>query len=195
LRNPIKAIYWKVLKGPGTPRAAPSGLVPLRPLPVPTVDEKNHPEALALAPFCQGKGIDVGCGHRKVSPSCIGVDLIARGDKGEHGVVANQTSVADIQASGDDLHMFGDGELDYVVARHNLEHYVDVVKTLCEWRRVLKPGGSWRSSFLTSGPGTRSTSIRPTSIASLRRASSALSTRSAGLTCSGAKSSSPIGRS
>jgi len=67
------------------------------------------------------------------------VDLIARGDKGEHGVVANQTSVADIQASGDDLHMFGDGELDYVVARHNLEHYV--VKTLCEWRRVLKPGG------------------------------------------------------
>jgi predicted SAM-dependent methyltransferase len=28
-----------------------------------------------------------------------------------------------------------------VVARHNLEHYVDVVKTLCEWRRVLKPGG------------------------------------------------------
>ncbi len=141
MRNPIKAIYWKVLKGPGRPRAAPSGLVPLRPLPVPTVDEKNHPEALALAPFCQGKGIDVGCGHRKVSSGCIGVDLIARGDKGEHGVVANQTSVADIQASGDDLHMFGDGELDYVVARHNLEHYVDVVKTLCEWRRVLKPGG------------------------------------------------------
>jgi len=56
LRNPIKAIYWKVLKGPGRPRAAPSGLVPLRPLPVPTVDEKNHPEALALAPFCQGRG-------------------------------------------------------------------------------------------------------------------------------------------
>ena len=27
------------------------------------------------------------------------------------------------------------------MARHNFEHYVDVVKTLCEWRRVLKPGG------------------------------------------------------
>jgi hypothetical protein len=39
MRNPIKAIYWKVLKGPGRPRAAPSGLVPLRPLPVPTVDD------------------------------------------------------------------------------------------------------------------------------------------------------------
>ena len=44
-------IYGKVLKGPGRPRAAPSGLVPLRPLPVPTVDEKDHPEAPALAPF------------------------------------------------------------------------------------------------------------------------------------------------
>jgi hypothetical protein len=53
LRNPIKAIDWKMLKGPGRRRAAPSGLVPLRPLPVPTVDEKNHPEALALAPFLQ----------------------------------------------------------------------------------------------------------------------------------------------
>jgi hypothetical protein len=51
LRNPIKAIDWKVLKGAGRRRAAPSGLVPLRPLQVPTVDEKNHPEALVLAPF------------------------------------------------------------------------------------------------------------------------------------------------
>jgi predicted SAM-dependent methyltransferase len=60
---------------------------------------------------------------------------------GKHGVVAYKASVADIQASGDDLHMFGDGDLDYVVSRHNLEHYVDVVKTLREWRRVLRPGG------------------------------------------------------
>ena len=34
-----------------------------------------------------------------------------------------------------------DGELDYVVSRHNLEHYVDVVKTLQEWARVTRPGG------------------------------------------------------
>ena len=141
MRNPIKAIDWKVLKGPGRPRAAPSGLVPLRPLPAPTVDEKNHPEALALAPFCQGTG-----DRRRLRASQGLAQLRRRGShrargQGGHGVVANQTSVADIQASGDNLHMFGDGELDYVVARHNLEHYVDVVKTLCEWRRVLKPGG------------------------------------------------------
>lgn len=94
-----------------------------------------------MQPFCIGRGIDVGCGHRKVAPHCIGVDILAAGVEGEHGVVRGQLSVADIQASGDDLHMFADAELDYVVSRHNLEHYIDVVKTLQEWARVTRPGG------------------------------------------------------
>lgn len=101
-----------------------------------------------MQPYCIGRGIDVGCGHRKVAPHCIGVDIIAAGAEGEHGVVRGQRSVADIQASRDDLHMFADGELDYVVSRHNLvvsrhnlEHYVDVVKTLQEWARVTRTGG------------------------------------------------------
>jgi SAM-dependent methyltransferase len=126
----------------GAPARPPGGLVPLRPLRPPTVDEENHPEALALQPYCVGRGIDVGCGHRKVAPHCIGVDLLGPGEVGEHGVVHGQRSVADIQASGDDLHMFADGELDYVVSRHNLEHYVDVVKTLQEWARVTRAGGT-----------------------------------------------------
>jgi len=109
--------------------------------PVPA-DPEKHPERLAVLPYCsEGRGIDVGCGHRKSSEICIGVDLVAGGDKGEHGVVAGQVSQADVQASGDDLHMFSNGELDFVVARHNLEHYVDVLKTLGEWKRVLKSGG------------------------------------------------------
>jgi ubiquinone/menaquinone biosynthesis C-methylase UbiE len=116
--------------------------VPLRPLHPPRVDEVNHPEALALQPYCVGRGIDVGCGHRKVAPHCIGVDILPAGVTGEHGVVRGQRSVADIEASGDNLHMFADGELDYVVSRHNLEHYVDVVKTLEEWARVVRPDGT-----------------------------------------------------
>ena len=77
-----------------------------------------------------------------MTADCIGVDLLAAGELGEHGVVSGQRSVADIQASGDDLHMFADGELDFVVSRHNLEHYVDVVKTLAEWARVTRAGGT-----------------------------------------------------
>lgn len=126
----------------GAPVRTPSGVVPLRPLRPPPVDEENHPEALALRPYCVGRGIDVGCGHRKVAEHCIGVDLLAAGDVGEHGVVHGRRSVADVQASGDDLHMFRDGELDYVVSRHNLEHYVDPVKALQEWARVTRPGGT-----------------------------------------------------
>lgn len=103
----------------------------------------NHPERLAALPYCEyGRGIDVGCGHRKTSERCIGVDIVPQGEKGSAGCVKGKESAADICTSGDDLHMFKDNELDYVIARHNLEHYVDVVKTLQEWKRVLKPGGS-----------------------------------------------------
>ena len=77
-----------------------------------------------------------------MTPDCIGVDLLAAGEVGEHGVVSGQRSVADVRASGDDLHMFADGELDFVVSRHNLEHYVDVVKTLQEWARVTRDSGT-----------------------------------------------------
>lgn len=103
--------------------------------------DENHPEKLVLLPYCVGKGIEVGCGHRKTSENCIGVDVIPKGEKGKYGCVSGQVSVADIQASGDRLDMFKDQELDFVISRHNLEHYVDVVKTLQEWKRVLKFSG------------------------------------------------------
>lgn len=100
-----------------------------------------HPECLAVLPYCVGKGIDVGCGYRKTTPDCIGIDILAKGQWGKYGCMRRKRSVADIQVSGDNLYMFGDGELDYVISRHNLEHYVDVVKALEEWERVLCRGG------------------------------------------------------
>lgn len=104
--------------------------------------ELNHPERLALLPYCtNGRGIDVGCGHRKTHENCIGVDILPKGTLGEIGCVAGKEIVSDICASGDDLNMFKDEELDFVVSRHNLEHYVDIIKTLTEWKRVLKKGG------------------------------------------------------
>ncbi|VAX28805.1 Glycosyltransferase, partial [hydrothermal vent metagenome] len=101
----------------------------------------KHPEALVLQPYCAGKGIDVGSGFRKTHPDAIGIDIIPKGETGEHGCMEGMRSVADITASGDNLNMFDDGELDYVINRHNLEHYIDVVKTLLEWKRVLRVGG------------------------------------------------------
>lgn len=106
-------------------------------------DEANHPERLILLPYCtEGKGIDVGCGHRKTHENCIGVDIVPKGEKGQYGCVKDKSSQADICSSGDNLSAFADKELDFVVSRHNLEHYVDVIKTLLEWKRVLKIGGT-----------------------------------------------------
>jgi len=97
---------------------------------VPQAQDEWVFEQTALAQFCpEGKkGIDVGCGPRKITKGAVGIDILRKG------------SEADILASGDQL-PFGKEALDFVVASHNLEHYEDIQKTLGEWKRVLKNGG------------------------------------------------------
>jgi hypothetical protein len=85
-------------------------------------------EQKVLQSCCHGRGIDVGCGPRKIQASAIGIDIQKKGTQ------------AEIISAGDNL-PFRDGMLDYVVACHNLEHYEDPQRALAEWRRVLKPGG------------------------------------------------------
>jgi predicted SAM-dependent methyltransferase len=102
----------------------------------------EDPERAMLFPYCKGLGIDVGCGSKKTHPLALGVDLTPKGQTGKYGSERRQISEADITTSGDNLYMFKDSVLDYVVARHNLEHYTDPIKTLKEWKRVLKKGGT-----------------------------------------------------
>jgi predicted SAM-dependent methyltransferase len=108
---------------PSTPKRFDFSRVP------PAQDEWVFEQA-ALAQFIpEGKkGIDVGCGPRKIAKGAVGIDILRNG------------SEADILASGDQL-PFGKEALDFVVASHNLEHYDDIQKTLGEWKRVLKKGG------------------------------------------------------
>ncbi|MDA8138504.1 MAG: glycosyltransferase [Desulfobacteraceae bacterium] len=100
-----------------------------------------HPEASALYPLCRGKGIDVGCGSHKVHAKAIGIDITPPDRHGNAGCENGRMSQADLVASGDALPI-RDETLDYVVARHNLEHYDDPILALMEWQRVLKPGGA-----------------------------------------------------
>jgi len=95
-----------------------------------------------LSPIVQGKGLDIGCGASKIAEDAIGIDMIPKGQPvGKFGGENSGMSQGDIVASGDNLHMIDDESCDYVVARHNLEHYANPIKTLKEWHRVLKNKG------------------------------------------------------
>ena len=105
-----------------------------------TLFGRIDPERDILKKICIGKGLDIGCGSRKVSKNCIGVDLFSKGEIGKFGCENKKTSEADIKASGDKL-PFKENEFDFLVAKHNLEHYENPEKTLVEWKRVLKKEG------------------------------------------------------
>jgi len=101
----------------------------------------NQTERDILKPLCIGRGLDIGCGSRKISESVMGVDIIAKGEKGKYGNQKGMVSNADINTSGDKLKMFKDNSIDFIVAKHNLEHYDNPLNTLIEWGRVLKLEG------------------------------------------------------
>jgi SAM-dependent methyltransferase len=42
---------------------------------------------------------------------------------------------------GSNLHRMKEGEFDFVLSSHNLEHFANPVKALNEWRRVIRLGG------------------------------------------------------
>lgn len=107
-----------------------------------TFDDATHPERLAVLAHATGdRVLEIGCGYRKTSPEYVGVDLVGGGELGRVGNVKGKRSQADIAADGDRLPLRAEA-FDTVVARHNLEHYVDLVGALGEWRRVVRPGGT-----------------------------------------------------
>jgi len=85
-----------------------------------------------------GKTVELGCGGVKTVPHAIGVDLI---ELGKVHSIAEQSSVADIQCDVSNKLPFEDNSVKWLIARHILEHCIDPLKTLDEWKRVLHPKG------------------------------------------------------
>ena len=83
------------------------------------------------------KGLNLGCGAHRLGT--WGLDLRRQGEKGQGGTKLKDAD-PDVTADATDLPIVS-GTLDYVVANHLLEHLVDPLKALREWKRVLKPGG------------------------------------------------------
>jgi len=82
--------------------------------------------------------LDLGCGANKTVPEAIGVDRVPNGDIVEQLQAA---SVADVVADVTEELPFDDNYADSIIARHILEHCVNAIGTLKNWKRVLKPGG------------------------------------------------------
>jgi SAM-dependent methyltransferase len=78
-----------------------------------------------------GRTLDVGCGIRK-QPGAIGIDR-------------NRFSRADVLCDLDRLpYPFRDAVFDRITAIHVIEHVADVVGTMQEFHRLLRPGGTVR---------------------------------------------------
>lgn len=83
--------------------------------------------------------VELGCGGQKTVKNAVGVDRIPFGDVIPH---VGQQSVADIVTEVDKpLPADMKGQFDVVIARHILEHCVDTVKTIAEWKSLLRGAG------------------------------------------------------
>ena len=83
--------------------------------------------------------LDLGCGGQKLHPKMVGVDIRRNGQVGV-GANADKPAVPDMEADVLDLPL-KDQSVDGILAKHLLEHVLDPIKALYEWKRVLKPDG------------------------------------------------------
>jgi len=80
-----------------------------------------------LIRFCNGGGLDIGCGPEKIKPGAIGVDR-------QGGDVNRDLSQG--------LAIFRDRCMDFVFSSHCLEDFYDTKGILADWWRVIRVGGN-----------------------------------------------------
>lgn len=106
-----------------------------------SIGKKSDSEGELVATFVRGPSvIELGCGFRKTVPEAIGIDQAGPGDDPTH-LTDGKKSVADIKADVTEPLPLEDGSQDTLIARHILEHCVNIVDTLKHWKRVLKVDG------------------------------------------------------
>lgn len=82
--------------------------------------------------------VELGCGFRKTVEDAVGVDRVENGQKIPY---VSGESLADVVADVSKPLPFKDKSQNTIIARHVLEHCLDVVSTLKEWVRILADKG------------------------------------------------------
>jgi ubiquinone/menaquinone biosynthesis C-methylase UbiE len=89
--------------------------------------------------------LEIGCGGggllrllRERGVNVVGVDTLDAALNLAHERFTTENLV---RLGDDDALPFCNGAFDAVVAQHVIEHLPDVIAALCEWKRILKPGG------------------------------------------------------
>lgn len=96
--------------------------------------------------YLSGRGIELGAQQvpTDVGPSCTVeyVDVVPNKYLVErYGLPEADLVPLTHVIDGNDLSVYKDGELDFVIANHVLEHFDDPVGGVLEWMRIVKPGG------------------------------------------------------
>lgn len=106
----------------------------------------KFPESALAHKYLDGlMGIEIGASaHNPFNiPGCLYVDYTDNMNtvfKQEELSLCGEVQKVDIVAPARDLPFYND-ILDYVLSSHVIEHCWDVLETIDEWLRVLKPGG------------------------------------------------------
>lgn len=104
----------------------------------------KFPESAFAHRLLDGKrGIEIGpSAHNPFGLNTRNVGRDTRGTVYAQAEIdlCGEAAKIDTVCEGDAL-PFAEGEWDFVVASHVLEHFYDPIKTLKEWLRVVKPGG------------------------------------------------------
>jgi GT2 family glycosyltransferase len=84
------------------------------------------------------KVVDLGCANNKTIPTAIGLDIIP---KGKIIPFLNAESEGDMVANVENDLPLPDESQDTIIARHILEHCLDTVGVMSQWKAKLKHGG------------------------------------------------------
>ena len=105
----------------------------------PGLSKGHDHEGDIVRSYIQGEAVlDLGCANNKSIPSAIGVDIVKRGQPIQN---LNAESEADVTADVEKDLPFPAESQDTIVARHVLEHCIDVIDVMRKWKGILKHHG------------------------------------------------------